>query len=182
MTPLLQDKFISSSYTNQLDYIALEDRSSGTTRTTTTTTTSGSSSSNKCTTTSGNSSSNKWNEYICKFVQLLSTIIHFCSPLVLDLMMAILYDPIIVSAVGSGLFLFKILLLDLFLFKIGKIQNWPNKVSKEINKERNKSMLRVKYKSYTTSTDFMCVVVSYYMINKEKVPILLPAHVTNIFT
>jgi hypothetical protein len=27
----------------------------------------------------------------------------------------------------------KILVLDLFLYKMGKIQNWPNKVSQKIN-------------------------------------------------
>jgi hypothetical protein len=45
-------------------------------------------------------------------------------------MMAILYNSVIVSAVAFGLFLLKIILLDLFLFKMGKIQNWPKKVSK----------------------------------------------------
>jgi hypothetical protein len=111
MTPL-QDKFISS-YANQLDDIVLEDGSSGTTRTTTI----------------SGGSNNKWNEFICKFIRLLSTIIQY--PLVIIIMMAIFYDKIIVSAVGSGLFLLKILVLDLFLFKMGKIQNWPNKVSKK---------------------------------------------------
>jgi hypothetical protein len=48
-------------------------------------------------------------------------------------MMAILYDSIIVSAVAFGLFLLKILVLDIFLFKMGKIRNWPNKVSQKIN-------------------------------------------------
>jgi hypothetical protein len=78
----------------------------------------------------GNNNS-KWNEYIYKFFHALSTIIQFCSPLVI--MMAILYDSIIVTAVAFGLFLLKILVLDLFLLKVGKIQNWPNKVSKKIN-------------------------------------------------
>ena len=77
------------------------------------------------------SNNNKWNKYICKFIHDLSTIIQFCSPLLI--MMAILYDSIIVPAVAFGLFLLKILVLDIFLFKMGKIRNWPNKVSQKIN-------------------------------------------------
>jgi hypothetical protein len=79
----------------------------------------------------GNNSNNnnKWIECICKFIHVLSTIIQFCSPVVI--IVALLYDSMIVTAVTFGLYLLKILVLDLFLFKMGKIQNWPNKVSKK---------------------------------------------------
>jgi hypothetical protein len=73
----------------------------------------------------------KWIEYMCKFIHILSTIIQVCSPVVI--IVALLYDSMIVTAVEFGLLLLKILVLDLFLFKMGKIQNWPNKVSKKKN-------------------------------------------------
>jgi hypothetical protein len=50
----------------------------------------------------------------------------------LVIMMAILYDSIVVSAaVTFGLFLLKILVLNIVLYKMGKIQNWPKKVSRK---------------------------------------------------
>jgi hypothetical protein len=91
-------------------------------------------------TASGNNSNNndKWTECICKFIHVLSTIIHqFCSPVVITVAL-LSYDSMIVTAVAFGLLLLKILVLDLFLFKMGKIQNWPNKVSKK----------RINYVSY----------------------------------
>jgi hypothetical protein len=75
---------------------------------------------------------NKWNEFICKFIHALSTIIQFCSPLVITVAW-LSYDSVIFSAVAFGLLLLKILVLDFHLFKMGKIQNWPNKVSRKIN-------------------------------------------------
>ena len=83
-------------------------------------------------TANGNNRKNniKWIEYICKFIHVLSTIIQFCSPVVITVA-SLLYDSMIVTAVAFGLLLLKILVLDLFLFKMGKIQNWPNKVSKK---------------------------------------------------
>jgi len=68
-------------------------------------------------------------ECICKFIHILSTIIQFSYPLVIIMMALMSYDSISVTAVAFGLLLLKILVLDLFLFKMGKIQNWPNKVS-----------------------------------------------------
>jgi ABC-type multidrug transport system fused ATPase/permease subunit len=84
-------------------------------------------------TASGNNSNNnnKWIECICKFIHVLSTIIQFCYPLVIIIAASLLYDSMIVIAVAFGLVLFKILVLDFYLFKMGKIQNWPNKVSKK---------------------------------------------------
>jgi hypothetical protein len=86
-------------------------------------------------TASGNNSNNndKWTECICKFIHVLSTII----PVVITVAL-LSYDSMIVTAVAFGLMLLKILVLDLFLFKMGKIQNWPNKVSKK----------RINYVSY----------------------------------
>jgi hypothetical protein len=52
---------------------------------------------------------------------------YYCSPIVIIIAV---YDFKIASIVGFGLFLFKVLVLDLFLFKMGKIRNWPEKVSK----------------------------------------------------
>jgi hypothetical protein len=77
---------------------------------------------------------------MCKFIHILSTIIQFCSPVVI-IVALLSYDSVIVIAVAFGLVLFKILALDFYLFKMGKIQNWPNKVSKK------KSML-FQYKCY----------------------------------
>jgi hypothetical protein len=51
-------------------------------------------------------------------------------------------DSVIFSAVAFGLLLLKILVLDFHLFKMGKIQNWPNKVSKE------KKSMQFQYKCY----------------------------------
>ena len=70
-------------------------------------------------------------ECICKFIHILSTIIQFSYPLVIIMMALMSYDSISVTAVAFGLCLLKILVLDLYLFKMGKIQNWPNKVSKK---------------------------------------------------
>jgi hypothetical protein len=83
-------------------------------------------------TASGNNSNNndKWIECMWKFIHILSTIIHFCSPVVI-IVALLSYDSVIVIAVAFGLCLLKILVLDLYLFKMGKIQNWPNKVSKK---------------------------------------------------
>jgi ABC-type multidrug transport system fused ATPase/permease subunit len=83
-------------------------------------------------TANGNNRKNniKWIEYICKFIHVLSTIIQFCSPVVI-IVALLSYDSVIVIAVAFGLCLLKILVLDLYLFKMGKIQNWPNKVSKK---------------------------------------------------
>jgi hypothetical protein len=83
-------------------------------------------------TASGNNSNNndKWIECMCKFIHILSTIIQFCSPVVI-IVALLSYDSVIVIAVAFGLCLLKILVLDLYLFKMGKIQNWPNKVSKK---------------------------------------------------
>jgi ABC-type multidrug transport system fused ATPase/permease subunit len=77
-------------------------------------------------------------ECICKFIHILSTIILFSYPLVIIIAASLLYDSMIVIAVAFGLVLFKILVLDFYLFKMGKIQNWPNKVSKK----------RINYVSY----------------------------------
>jgi hypothetical protein len=63
-------------------------------------------------------------------MDILSTIIQFSYPLVIIMMALMSYDSISVTAVAFGLCLLKILVLDHFLFKMGKIQNWPNKVSK----------------------------------------------------
>jgi hypothetical protein len=50
---------------------------------------------------------------------------------------ALLHDIIIASAVvGFVLFLLKVFVFDLFLFKIGKIQNWPKKVSRKTKKKK----------------------------------------------
>jgi hypothetical protein len=73
------------------------------------------------------SSNNEYIEYICKCIDLLSTVMYYCSPIVIIIAV---YDFKIASIVGFGLFLFKVLVLDLFLFKMGKIRNWPEKVSK----------------------------------------------------
>jgi hypothetical protein len=91
----------------------------------------------------GNKGNNniKWNEYICKFILDLSTIIQCCYPLITIMMAILSYDLIIVTDVLFGLFLLKTLVLDLFLFKMGNIQNWPKKGSQE------KSMM-CQYKSY----------------------------------
>jgi hypothetical protein len=67
-----------------------------------------------------------------KWIHALSTIIQFCSPLVITVAW-LSYDSVIFSAVAFGLLLLKILVLDFHLFKMGKIQNWPNKVSRKIN-------------------------------------------------
>jgi ABC-type multidrug transport system fused ATPase/permease subunit len=93
-------------------------------------------------TANGNNRKNniKWIECMCKFIHILSTIIQFCSPVVI-IVALLSYDSVIVIAVAFGLVLFKILALDFYLFKMGKIQNWPNKVSKK------KSML-FQYKCY----------------------------------
>jgi hypothetical protein len=110
-----------SSYddANQLDDIAVDDDRSS----------SGNSSNNN----NNSSDTNKWIEFICKFIHVLSTIIKFCFPLIITI--AILsYDSYVICAiVGFGLVISKILVLDLFLYKMGKIQNWPNKVSQKIN-------------------------------------------------
>ena len=84
--------------------------------------------------------SSKWIEHVCKFINLLSTVLYSCYPFVIMIacslfLFSIWYHHIsTASAVGVGLFLLKIIVLDLFLFKMGKIQNWPNKVSQNKNK------------------------------------------------
>ena len=91
-------------------------------------------------TASGNNSNNndKWTECICKFIHVLSTIIHqFCSPVVITVAL-LSYDSMIVTAVAFGL----------FLLKMGKIQNYlQNKVSLK------KSML-CQYKSYYSTIQY----------------------------
>jgi hypothetical protein len=77
-----------------------------------------------------NSGSNKCIANICRCIHLLSTMIYFCSPLVL---IREIYDSKIASIATLGLMILKIFVLDLFLYKMGKIQNWLKKVS-EINK------------------------------------------------
>jgi hypothetical protein len=73
----------------------------------------------------------KCNDYICKFVHLLSTLCYFCS---LPIVMMEIYNFRIAPILGFGLFLFKILVFDLFLFIMGNIRYWPKTVSrKEIN-------------------------------------------------
>jgi hypothetical protein len=113
MTKPLQEKLIQHSLLD--DDIIVEDVSSGTTA-------------------ASSGSSNICIEYICNFIHLLSNVIFYCSPLIT--IMSVYYNFKIASFVGFGLFVFKVLVLDLFLFKMGKIQNWPKKVS-----EKNKSML-----------------------------------------
>jgi hypothetical protein len=82
---------------------------------------------------------NKWINkelyYICKFIHFLSAAIYFCYPFPI-IMIAVLYDLITASIVGFQLLLLKIFILDLFLFKVGNIQNWPNnKVSRNNSNE-----------------------------------------------
>jgi hypothetical protein len=83
---------------------------------------------------------NKWikNEvyYFCKFIDFLSTAIYF-GYLFPIIMMAISHDSFPASILGFELLhLLKILVLDLILFKMGYIQNWPNnKVSQKNNNQ-----------------------------------------------
>jgi hypothetical protein len=116
---MMTKQTISSYDSNQLDDIAVDDDRSS----------SGNSSNNN----NNSSDTNKWIGFICKFIYVLSTIIKFCFPLIITI--AILsYDSYVIGAiVGFGLVISKILVLDLFLYKMGKIQNWPNKVSQKIN-------------------------------------------------
>ena len=117
---MMTKQTISSYDSNQLDDIAVDDDRSS----------SGNSSNNNC---NNNSSDNKLIEFICKFIHVFSTIIKFCFPLIITI--AILsYDSYVIGAiVGFGLVSSKILVLDLFLYKMRKIQSWPNKVSQKIN-------------------------------------------------
>ena len=90
-----------------------------------------------------NSSNNNNNKCSIEFIHGLSTIIQFCYPLII--IVAVLYNhSIIVTAVTFGLFLLlKILVLDLILFKMGKIQNWPNNYKVSLLKKKSKSKSNV---------------------------------------
>jgi hypothetical protein len=80
-------------------------------------------------------------------IQIYSTGINFISSIKPE---ELLYDSIIVTASGFGLFHLKIPVLHLFLFKMGKIQNWPNKVS------QHKSMFYQYTLYYKYNTAFVC--------------------------
>jgi len=64
-------------------------------------------------------------EYICKFIHILSILCYFCSPFIV---MLEIYGLKIAPILGFGLFLFKIFVLDLILFNMGRKKNqedWP---------------------------------------------------------
>jgi hypothetical protein len=91
-----------------------------------------------------NSSNNNNNKCNIEFIHGLSTIIQFCYPLIIIIVALLSYDLIIVTAVTFGLFLLlKILVLDLILFKMGKIQNWPNNYKVSLLKKKSKSKSNV---------------------------------------
>jgi hypothetical protein len=69
----------------------------------------------------------KCSEYICKFIHIFSNFCYLCS---LPVLMMEINNFKMVPILGFGLFLFKILVLDLFLFIMGKIKYWPNTVSR----------------------------------------------------
>jgi hypothetical protein len=68
----------------------------------------------------------KCKDFICKFIHILSTFCYFCAP---PILMMEIYNLKSAPILGFGLFLFKIFVLDLFLFNMGKIRDWPKTVS-----------------------------------------------------
>lgn len=90
-------------------------------------------------------------EYICKFIRILSTLCYLCSSFIV---MLEIYGLKIAPILGFGLFLFKIFVLDLILFKMGrkKIQeDWPRTVSRlqSANNIINDSSFRFRFDSST---------------------------------
>jgi hypothetical protein len=75
--------------------------------------------------------SNKWNQLKYKIIHLLLIIIYYCSPLVMMIAISTNDCKIASIIVGLGVFLSKIFVLDLFLYKMGNTQNWPKKVSEK---------------------------------------------------
>jgi hypothetical protein len=68
----------------------------------------------------------KYSECICKFIHILSNLCYLCS---LSVVMMEINNYKKAPILGFGLFLFKMLVLDLYLFIMGKILYWPTVVS-----------------------------------------------------